>query len=157
MESIDVALPVSTAYNHWTQFETFPQFMDGVERIEQITPTRTHWVTRIAGIEREFDAEVTEQHADERVAWTTDRGTHQSGVVTFHRIDQNTTRVTLQMEHDPHGLVENAGDALGVIAHRVEGDLKNFKSFIKSRGQEQGAWRSDVDCAPQNGENRPLT
>ena len=86
LESIDVNVPVRTAYNQWTQFESFPQFMEGVERIDQISPTKTHWVTKIAGVTREFDAEITEQHPDERVAWTTENGTHQSGVVTFHRI-----------------------------------------------------------------------
>ena len=64
--------------------------MEGVERIDQVSPTKTHWVTKIAGVEREFDAETTEQHPDERVAWTTENGTHQSGVVTFHRISDST-------------------------------------------------------------------
>ena len=99
--STDVAVPVGTAYNQWTQFTSFPQFMDGVERIDQLTPTRTHWVTNIAGVRREFDAEITEQHPDERVAWKTENGTHQAGVVTFHRLDNARTRVTLQLDHDP--------------------------------------------------------
>src|SRR5689334_9845840 len=103
LDSIDVDVPVSTAYNQWTQFESFPKFMGGVERIDQLSPTKTHWVTKIAGVEREFDAEITEQHPDERVAWTTVGGTHQSGVVTFHRLSDTTTRVTLQLDHDPHG------------------------------------------------------
>jgi len=149
MESIDVTVPVGTAYNQWTQFESFPKFMEGVERIDQLTPTRTHWVTRIAGVEREFDAEITEQHPDERVAWTTENGTHQAGVVTFHRLDDTTTRVTLQLDHEPEGVVEKAGDALGVVNRRIKGDLANFKEFIESRGHEDGAWRGDVDPAPQ--------
>jgi uncharacterized membrane protein len=153
MDSIDVSVPVSTAYNQWTQFESFPRFMDGVERIDQLTATRTHWVTKIAGVEREFDAEVTEQHPDERIAWTTENGTHQAGVVTFHRIDDDTSRVTLQLEHDPQGFVEKAGDALGIVGRRVKGDLANFKSFIESRGREEGSWRGDVDRAPQSGED----
>ena len=151
LDSIDVDVPVSTAYNQWTQFETFPKFMEGVERIDQITPTKTHWVTKIAGVEREFDAEVTEQHPDERVAWTTENGTHQSGVVTFHRISDTTTRVTLQLDHDPQGFLETVGDALGIVQRRVKGDLKNFKSFIEKRGVEEDGWRGDVDAAPQSG------
>lgn len=147
--SVDVTVPVTTAYNQWTQFETFPQFMDGVERIEQITPTRTHWTTKIAGVAREFDAEITEQHPDERVAWTTENGTHQAGVVTFHRLDDATTRVTLQLDHDPEGFVEKAGDALGIVSRRVKGDMENFKTFIEARGHEEGAWRGDVAAAPQ--------
>ena len=151
LESIDVDVPVSTAYNQWTQFESFPRFMEGVTRIDQITPTRTHWVTKIAGVEREFDAEITEQHPDERVAWTTVDGTHQSGVVTFHRISDTTTRVTLQLDHDPQGFLEKAGDALGIVERRVKGDLVNFKKFIESRGVEEGGWRGDVDAPPQSG------
>ncbi len=152
LQSIDVAVPVSTAYDQWTQFESFPKFMDGVERIDQLTDTKTHWVTKIAGVEREFDAEITEQKPDERVAWTTTNGTHQAGVVTFHRIDDNTTRVTLQLDHDPQGFVEKAGDALGIVQRRTKGDLQNFKKFIESRGSQEAGWRGEVGRAPQTGE-----
>lgn len=148
-ESIDVHVPVRTAYDQWTQFESFPKFMSGVERIEQITPTRTHWVTKIAGVKREFDAEITEQHPDERIAWTAQQGSHQAGVVTFHRLDNENTRVTLQMEHEPEGLVEKAGDALGIVQTRIKGDLKNFKEFIESQGAQEGGWRGDVESPPQ--------
>jgi len=149
VQTVDVAVPVTTAYNQWTQFESFPEFMEGVERIDQLSPTRTHWVTRIAGVEREFDAEITEQHPNERVAWRTTNGTHQAGVVTFHRIDDRHTRVTLQLDHEPSGVVEKAGDALGIVQHRVQGDLQNFKEFIESRGREEGGWRGDVGRSPQ--------
>jgi uncharacterized membrane protein len=152
LHSIDVKVPVSTAYDQWTQFESFPKFMEGVERIDQLTPTTTHWVTKIAGVEREFDAEITEQKPDERVAWTTTNGTHQAGVVTFHRIDDDTTRVTLQLDHDPQGFVEKAGDALGIVQRRAKGDLERFKSFIEDRGAAEGGWRGEVDRAPQTGE-----
>ena len=145
VHSIDVAVPIGTAYNQWTQFESFPKFMDGVERIDQVTPTRTHWVTSIAGVRREFDAEITEQHPDERVAWKTENGTHQAGVVTFHRLDDDHTRVTLQLDHEPEGLVEKAGDALGIVQRRLKGDLDNFRTFIEGRGGEEGGWRGDVD------------
>lgn len=151
MDSVDVDVPVTTAYNQWTQFESFPKFMEGVERIDQLSPTKTHWVTKIAGVEREFDAEITEQTPDQRVAWTTQNGTHQSGVVTFHRISDTTTRVTLQLDHDPQGLLEKAGDALGIIQRRVKGDLANFKKFIEARGSEEGGWRGTVDAPPQSG------
>ncbi len=150
--SIDVAVPVRTAYDQWTQFESFPRFMDGVERIQQLTPTRTHWITKIAGVQREFDAEITEQHPDERVAWTTENGTHQSGVVTFHRLDDTTTRVTLQLGHDPEGFVEKAGDALGIVQRQIKGDMGRFKEYIERRGHEDGGWRGDVNRPPQVGE-----
>ncbi|WHT15937.1 SRPBCC family protein [Crossiella sp. CA-258035] len=151
-KSVDVQVPVSTAYNQWTQFETFPRFMEGVERITQVTPTRTHWQTKIGGVEREFDAEITEQHPDERVAWKTIDGPPHGGVVTFHRLDDKTTRVSLQMEYQPESLTEKAGAALGVVEHRVSGDLKRFKEFIEQRGAETGAWRGDVGRSPQQGE-----
>jgi uncharacterized membrane protein len=143
--SVEVDVPVTTAYNQWTQFESFPQFMDGVEQIIQVTGTRTHWKTRIAGVEREFDAEITEQHPDERIAWQTVAGPHQAGVVTFHRLGDNRSKVMLQMDFEPEGLAEKAADALHVVESRVAGDLKRFKSFIEARRVESGGWRGDVD------------
>jgi uncharacterized membrane protein len=145
-ESIEVNVPVRTAYNQWTQFETFPAFMDGVERIEQRSDTLTHWVTKIGGVQREFDAEITEQIPDERVAWTTvDGEAKQAGVVTFHRLDADRTKVMLQMAYEPEGLAESLGDKLGVVNRRVTGDLKRFKNFIEQRGGvETGAWRGEV-------------
>ncbi|GAA0445152.1 SRPBCC family protein [Streptomyces stramineus] len=144
-ESIEVNVPVRTAYNQWTQFESFPRFMEGVERIEQRTDTLTHWVTKVAGARREFDAEITEQIPDERVAWTTVGGeARQAGVVTFHRIDENTTKVMLQMDFDPGDFTENVGDKLGFPRRQVTGDLKRFKEYIESRGTETGGWRGEV-------------
>ncbi|MGI5169619.1 SRPBCC family protein [Spirillospora sp. CA-253888] len=148
-QSIDVQVPVRTAYNQWTQFEDFPHFMEGVERIEQRTPTRTHWVTKIAGVKREFDAEITEQNPDERVAWTSVEEPRQAGVVTFHRLGENATRVMLQMEFAPEGLAEKAADKLNIVERRVKGDLERFKEFIEKRGgQETGAWRGEVGQDP---------
>ncbi|MFD7628360.1 SRPBCC family protein [Streptomyces sp. NPDC059851] len=144
-ESIAVDVPVRTAYDQWTQFESFPQFMDGVERIDQRTDTLTHWVTKIAGVEREFDAEITEQVPDEKVAWVTIGGqTEQSGVVTFEPIDPSHTRVTLMMDFDPEGMAETIGDKLGFVDRQVKGDLKRFKHFIEERGMPTGQWRGEV-------------
>jgi uncharacterized membrane protein len=143
-KSVDVATPVRSAYNQWTQFESFPSFMEGVERITQETPTRTHWTTNIGGVTREFDAEITEQHPDERVAWRTVDGPPHSGVVTFHRIDDRTTRVHLQMEYSPETFTEKAATALGVVSSRIQGDLNRFKEFIETRGVESGAWRGEI-------------
>jgi ribosome-associated toxin RatA of RatAB toxin-antitoxin module len=151
-KSVDVKAPVRTAYNQWTQFESFPEFMAGVDKVEQTTPTRTHWRTSIGGVTREFDAEITEQHPDERIAWRSVDGPKQSGVVTFHRLDDTTTRVHLQMEYAPETLTEKAGTALGVVGHRIQDDLGRFKTFIERRGDETGAWRGDVGRAPQQGE-----
>jgi uncharacterized membrane protein len=147
-QSIDVNVPVRAAYDQWTQFEEFPNFMEGVDRIEQLTPTRTHWVTSIAGVKREFDAEITEQHPDERIAWTSTDEPRQAGVVTFHRLGPGQTRVMLQMEFAPEGAAEKAADRLNIIERRVKGDLKRFKEFIESRGTETGAWRGEVPQDP---------
>ena len=143
--SVDVAVPVRTAYDQWTQFEEFPHFMEGVQEVRQVSDTMTHWTVEISGVKREFDAEITEQLPDERVAWHSVGGTKQAGVVTFHRLDANHTRVTAQMEFEPHGVAEQAGDRLGMVDRRVKGDLKRFKEFIETRGQETGAWRGTVE------------
>ncbi|GAA1534069.1 SRPBCC family protein [Kribbella lupini] len=143
-QSVDVDVPVTTAYNQWTQFESFPQFMEGVEEIRQLDATHTHWVTKVGGATREFDATITEQHPDERVAWKSDSGPNHAGVITFHQLEPTKTRVTAQMEIDPEGFLETVGDKLGVVEGRVKGDLQRFKSFIESRGSETGAWRGDV-------------
>ncbi|AOS63026.1 SRPBCC family protein [Actinoalloteichus hymeniacidonis] len=151
-KSVDVHVPVSRAYDQWTQFESFPQFMKGVDRIEQLTPTRTRWRTSIAGVVREFDAEITEQHPDERIAWRSVEGPTQSGVVTLHRLDASTTRVHLQMEFEPTGAVEKAGSGLGLVDHQVQSDLERFREFIEGRAQATGAWRGDVPRAAQEGD-----
>ncbi|MDM7830271.1 SRPBCC family protein [Cellulomonas edaphi] len=143
-QSIDVDVPVSTAYNQWTQFESFPHFMGGVESITQLDDTLTHWKTKIGGVEREFDAEITEQHPDERVAWKSVDGTTHAGVVTFHRLGDTTTRVMVQIDWETESLVEKLGAAVGVDDAQVKSDLKRFKEFIESRGAATGAWRGDV-------------
>ncbi len=145
VESVDVAVPVHTAYNQWTQFEEFPRFMEGVEEIRQVDATHLHWVVDVAGARREFDAEITEQHPDERVAWNSISGPRHAGVVTFHRLDANHSRVTAQMEIDPEGFVEKVGDKTGMVDRRVKGDMKRFREFIEARGAETGAWRGEVD------------
>ena len=144
-ETVDVDVPIRAAYDQWTQFETFPQFMEGVESVTQVSDTRNMWTVEVGGATRQFETEITEQHPEERIAWTTVGGDlQQAGVVTFHKLDENSTRVTIQMDWDPQGVVEKAGAALGVDDRRVKGDAKRFKEFIESRGTETGAWRGDV-------------
>jgi uncharacterized membrane protein len=143
-ESVEVQVPVRTAYNQWTQFEQFPQFMEGVEQVKQLTDTRVHWVAEIAGQRREWDADITEQVPDQRIAWRSTEGATNAGVVTFHRLDDGKSRIMLQLEFEPEGPLEKAGDKLGVIKTRAKNDLKRFKSFIENRGRESGAWRGDV-------------
>ena len=143
-ESMEVEAPINTVYNQWTQFEDFPRFMEGVESVTQVDDTHLRWVAEAGGERREWTAEVTEQRPDERVAWKAIGGHGNSGVVTFHRLDDNNTRVVVQMEHETEGLKEQLGSALGADSRRVKGDLKRFKEFIESRGRETGAWRGDV-------------
>ena len=144
-KSIEVAVPIHAAYNQWTQFESFPEFMDGIEQVTQLDDKRLHWKARIGGKEQEWDAEITEQIPDERIAWKSTTGAQNAGVVTFHRIDEATTRVMLQLDTEPHGLVETIGDKLGVAKHTIEKDLERFKTFIEERGSETGAWRGEVE------------
>ena len=149
VQSVDVKVPVGTAYNQWTQFEEFPRFMEGVKSVSQVDDTHVRWVAEVGGVDKEWEAEITEQHPDERVAWRATSGAENAGVVTFHRIDDETTRVTLQMDVEPEGLVENIGTALGFLERRVEGDLERFKEYIESRGSESGAWRGEVEAPAQ--------
>lgn len=144
-KSIDVGVPVHTAYNQWTQFETFPEFMEGVAEVQQLSDTKLHWKAKVAGKEKEWDAEITEQKPDERIAWKAVDGAPNAGVVTFHRISDDTTRVMLQLEAEPESLIEEVGDKLGLFGRRVEGDLERFKKFVESRGQETGSWRGTVE------------
>lgn len=144
MEHIDVDVDVHTAYNQWTQFEEFPRFMEGVKEVRQLDDRRLLWRVDVAGKDVEWEAVITEQIPDERVAWKSTSGAQNSGVVTFHRLSDNQSRVTLQMTYEPEGFMERVGDALGVFRSRVKGDLERFKQFIESRGQETGAWRGEV-------------
>jgi uncharacterized membrane protein len=147
-ESIEVQVPVRTAYNQWTQFEEFPRFMEGVEQVRQLTDTELQWIAEIAGQRREWKAEITEQKPDERVAWTSREGARNAGVVTFHRLGDNETRVMLQLEFEPGSGAEKAGDVTGFVKSQVKNDLQRFKEFIESRGRETGAWRGEVDQNP---------
>jgi uncharacterized membrane protein len=143
-KSIEVDVPVSTAYNQWTQFEEFPQFMEGVESVTQVDDTRLHWVAEIAGTRREWDAEIVDQEPDQRIAWRSIDGTGNAGVVTFRPVGEARTQITLDLDVEPEGLVEKIGDKLGFVSKQAEGDLKRFKEFIESRGVETGAWRGEV-------------
>ena len=144
-QSIDVDVPVRTAYNQWTQFEEFPKFMSGVRQVRQLDDTHLKWTAEIAGKDKTWKAEITEQNPDERVAWKATDGAENAGVVTFHRLAEGKTRVTVQMDIDPEGVVENVGDALGFPDRQVKGDLERFKKFIEERGTETGAWRGEVE------------
>ncbi|HEY8543888.1 MAG TPA: SRPBCC family protein [Acidimicrobiales bacterium] len=143
-ESVDVRVPVRAAYDQWTQFEEFPRFMEGVTSVTQVDDTHLHWVADIDGVHREWDAEIAEQQPDQRVAWRSTDGTDNAGVVTFHRLDDTTTRVMLQMDFDPQGIAETVGDKLGFVQRRAKGDLERFKEFIETEGPT-GAWRGEVD------------
>ena len=153
-KSVDVAVPVRAAYDQWTQFETFPMFMSGVDEITRVTPTTTHWTTTVGGVRREFDATITEQRPDERIAWRADNGPTQAGVVTFQRIGDDTTRVHLQMELEPQGVTEHVGVVTGVIGNTLQGDLQCFKDFVEAQAsgrQAADGRREAVEPSPQDG------
>jgi uncharacterized membrane protein len=144
-ESIDVSVPVETAYNQWTQFEEFPDFMEGIERVKQLDDKRLHWVAEVGGTREEWDAEITEQKPDERIAWTATSGKGNAGVITFQRLDPQQTRILVQLDWEPEGVRESIGSTLGMDSRRVQGDLERFKDLIEARGAESGAWRGEVD------------
>ena len=143
-KTIEVYAPIRTAYNQWTQFEEFPTFMEGVKDVKQLDDTHLHWVAEIGGVREEWDAEITEQRPDERIAWMSTSGPANSGVVTFQRLDDEMTRIVVEMDWQPEGMRESAGAALGLDERRVEGDLQRFREMIERRGAETGAWRGDV-------------
>lgn len=143
-KAIEVRVPVHVAYNQWTQFEEFPKFMDGVMEVKQLDDKRLHWRAKVGGKEKEWDAVITEQEPDLRIAWRETEGAKNSGAVTFHRLSDNATRIMVQMGYDPEGFVENVGDMLGVMSSRLAKDLNRFKEFIEERGAETGAWRGEI-------------
>lgn len=145
---IDIDMPISTVYNQWTQFESFPQFMGGVDSVIQVTDTLTAWRVSIAGVSREFEAEIVEQSPDQRVAWKSTAGEEHSGVVTFHRLDVDRTRVALQLTWEPQGVVETVGALLQVDDIQIDRDLHRFTELIEQNGFETGAWRGEVDREP---------
>ncbi|MFJ3441093.1 SRPBCC family protein [Streptomyces sp. NPDC086081] len=144
-ETVEVDVPLHTAYNQWTQFEEFPNFMEGVEEVRQVDDRHNHWTTKIGGVRREFDTEIVDQLPDERVTWRTTSGdTNQKGSVRFERVDDTHTRVELVMEIEPSGMAEKAADMMGTIDRRVKGDMKRFKQYIEERGAADGAWRGRI-------------
>jgi uncharacterized membrane protein len=145
VESIDVEVPVRVAYDQWTQFEEFPRFMDGVKRVQQLNDTTLEWTAEINGVERSWRAEISEQEPDQVVAWRSTSGARNDGRVSFESLGGNRTRATLELEVEPEGAVEKAGDALGFVERQVEGDLRRFKEFIESRGTPTGGWRGEVE------------
>ena len=143
-KTVEVNVPVRTAYNQWTQFEDFPRFMSGIKEVRQVTDKKTHWVADVGFKEKEWDADIVEQVPDSRVAWRNTTGAPNAGVVTFEPVGADKTRVTAKITYHPESFVEQVGDFLGVVSNRVQGDLDRFKAFIEERGRETGAWRGEI-------------
>src|SRR5439155_16871917 len=145
-ESIEVNVPVSAAYNQWTQFEDFPLFMEGVDYVQQKDDTRLHWVATVAGKTNEWEAKILEQHPDRQISWISEDGKKTRGTVTFEPVGESKTRIHLSMSYQAEGLKEALGSAAGLDQRRVRGDLDRFKELIESRGAESGAWRGEVSA-----------
>jgi uncharacterized membrane protein len=143
-ESVEVNVPASVAYSQWTQFETFPEFMAGVKEVRQLDDAHLHWRAEVGGMPEEWDAEITEQIPDKRIAWRNTSGAKNSGVVTFHRLSDRASRVMLQMEYEPHGIAETIGDAIGLMRRRVAGDLERFKAYVEQDPDAQAGWRGRI-------------
>ena len=144
-KSIEVEAPLQRVYNQWTQFEQFPEFMGGVEEVKQLSDTTLHWTAKIAGVTREWDAEILEQVPDRKVAWAATTGTTNAGSVYFESLGTNRTAVRLVLEYDPEGFVEKVGDRLNIVSRQAQNDLEKFKEFIEGSDSETGAWRGTVD------------
>lgn len=142
--SVEVDVPATAAYNQWTQFEEFPRFMKDIERVEQLDDTTLRWRARMGGQVEEWTAKIDEQIPDKRIAWHSVEGAQNSGVVTFHRLDDDRTRVMLQMAYEPQTGIEKVADWLGAVGRRIDGDLERFKEFVEARGAETGGWRGRV-------------
>ncbi len=141
---VEVDAPLSMVYNQWTQFEEFPEFMEGVTEVRQLDDKRLHWKAKIAGKEKEWNAEIFEQSPDDRIAWRSTSGAENTGRVSFQSLGPNKTRVNLRINYDPEGVLENVGDALGIVSMRVQGDLNRFKDYLESRRSESGSWRGEI-------------
>lgn len=143
-ESIKVAVPVRVAYDQWTQFEEFPKFMDGVERVQQVTDKTLRWTASVAGRTKEWEADIVDQTPDTRIAWKSTDGAENAGVVLFRSLGPDETEVTLKLDAEPDGAIETAGDALGFLQRRVHGDLERFKERIERQGGNGKAWRGEI-------------
>ena len=144
-QSIDLDVPVRAAYDQWTRFEEFPQFMKGVEEIRQLDDRHLHWVAELGGTRHEWDAEITEQQPDERVAWRNTDGKDNAGVVTFHKLSDTSSRVMVQLDFVPEGIKEKVGAAINAPDRQVKGDLERFKELVESQGApREGSWRGEV-------------
>ena len=139
-----VNVPVSTAYNQWTQFEEFPHFMGGVKSVKQLSDDRLEWVAEIAGVRRQWEARILEQTPDRKVAWAATSGATNAGSVTFEDLGGGQTSIVLSLEYEPEGVVETVGDKLNVVERQAEKDLERFKEFIEDEGYASGAWRGKV-------------
>ena len=146
VESIDVDVPVRVTYDQWTQFEEFPRFMDGIKQVKQLNDTTLQWDAEINGVDKSWQAEITEQEPDRVIAWRSTSGARNDGRVTFEPISAERTRVTLELDVEPDGPIEKAGDALGFVKRQVDGDLRRFREFIESRGTPTGGWRGEVEA-----------
>jgi uncharacterized membrane protein len=145
-ESIEVGVPVSAAYNQWTQFEEFPLFMEGVDDVRQLDDTRLHWVATIGGQTAEWDAKILEQHPDTQISWISEDGKKTRGTVSFEPIGESKTLIRLSMSYKAEGPLQQLGSAAGLDAKRVRGDLERFKQLIESRGTESGEWRGEIEA-----------
>ena len=154
-ETIDVGVPVHTAYNQWTQFEDFPQFMNGIEAVRQLDERTLRWTASVAGRRVEWDAVITDQTRDRRIAWRSLDGATNAGDVDFEPIDDTHSRVRLHLVYEPQGATEKVGSALGRVGKTVRDDLERFRDFVESRGGATGAWRGEIHQAAPDGTHNP--
>lgn len=145
-ESIDVGVPLSVAYNQWTQFQDFSRFTKGVESVEQSNETEMTWRGKVFKSHRSWKAKIQEQVPDKRIVWTSEGPKGSSrGVVTFHPLAEDLTRVLVAIEYYPQGFFEKTANVWRAVGRRVRLDLKNYRRFTMLEGKETGAWRGRIE------------
>jgi uncharacterized membrane protein len=144
-QSVDVAVPIKTAYNRWTMFEDWPEFMHRVDQVEQVDDTTLSFATKVWGITKRFEAKIVEQRPDQRIEWDASEGLAHTGVVTFHKLSDRLTRIEVSLDVEPHGMVEKMGRGLRFTKRAVRGDLHRFKALIELDAEAEGGWRGTIE------------
>jgi uncharacterized membrane protein len=145
-QSMDVAVPLKTAYNQWTRFEDWPDFMHRIESVDQVDDATVAFQTKVWGIKKRFEAEILEQRPDERIEWDVTEGLAHTGVVTFHQLDKRLTRIELTLDIEPDSLVEKAGRGWRFAKRAIRGDLHRFKAHVELNDEETPkGWRGTIE------------
>jgi uncharacterized membrane protein len=144
-QSVDVAVPIKVAYNRWTLFEDWPEFMHRIDSVDQTDDTTLSFSTKVWGITKRFEAQIVEQRPDQRIEWDASEGLAHTGVVTFHKLADRLTRIEVSLDVEPHGLLEKMGRGMRFTKRAVRADLHRFKALIELDEEAEGGWRGTIE------------